>query len=480
MTHRLSLLLAITLAFSSIARAETFPPSIQDWLSCEQGRVSRSVDQSRLVALTNHQDPRYAPEAATTFQVKSYWVDAAKMHLFTGAGLTRDLAKVLLRTRDGKRQVRLLVHPESEGLYASFLRGAERGEDLMATATASSRTLLLWPRNQPAQAFMAKLSLDKEIGGTRRTISQGEVSRSLGVNNTLQLAVRRSELPASFGFIPEVLSLIPRGMEEGGMVVRALPRALVEGQVKYVPLFALYAPSRDGSRPLLVDMIQRSGLPAKTFVQTKIIQPFVQQYLELARQGIIPEPHAQNVLLEVGRDGAPTGRFIHRDFGGFNLDFDHRRSAGLALPKRMPTISTLEQDYKIGRYGTPAELTGRNLDVFFYGGFIFNLDKEMSTWSGKGWITDSVSNGTFKQMLVKEVEQQCSALTGGRARLQGDLRNLSSLVGSLRTPSRINRSSPLPSTAKVRASRRTWTQRPLERMASAVRGLMSSVRGARR
>jgi len=417
---------AALLLLASQARAQSLSPPLREWLSCEQGRLSRNVDTSRLMALTNHQDPRFAPERGATFGVKSYWVDADKMHSFTGLGMPRDLKQLFVRTQGSRQQIRLLVHPESEGLYRQVLAGAQRSEDFMATATASSRTLLVWPQNRPDRAFFGKVSLDKEIGGVRRTISQGEVARSVGVNNVLAMAKARRELPASFKYVPEVFSTIPRGMQEGGMVIRAIPREVTRGQVRVVPLFSLYAEPAGGGRPLLADMIEKSGMTAEAFVKDKIVKPFAKQWIELTvRSGIIPEPHAQNVLLELGRDGLPTGKFVHRDFGGFNIDFDHRRQSGRALPRSLPRIGTVENDYKIGRYGSPKQLMGRNLDSFFYGGFIYNLDQQMPSWGSKGYLPrqQSIRQGMFKQMLVRELEQQYSAMTGRRVNLRGDLRN---------------------------------------------------------
>lgn len=429
--------LALALGVAGVAAAQELSPPLQEWMRCEQACLSRSVDRSRLKSPEdNQQDPRYAPESRGVFQVKTYWIDASKMQTFAGIGLPERLKRTLTRTHDGRKQVRLIVHPESEQLYADLTRGATRAPDLTATATASSRTLLVWPRGQGQAAFFAKVSLDKMIGGSRRTVSQGEVARSVGVNNVLQLAARRSELPASFGFISEVFSTIPRGMSEGGMIIRAIPQQVTEGSSRYVPLFSLYARPPDGGLPLLAQMIHGSGQPATTFVRERIIRPFVKQYLDLAAKGgIIPEPHAQNVLIELGRDGQPTGRFIHRDFGGFNIDFQHRRGAGKAMPARMPTTTTLEADYKIGRYGTPTELVGRNLDTFFYGGFVYNLDRDLHGWIEKGWIPrERLGRNTFKKMLARELEGQYTAQTGERVRVRSNLRAVSRMVPGLRSP----------------------------------------------
>ncbi len=432
--HTRSLLtVAFLLVASSLAAAQPLPPPLRDWIGNEQGRMSRSVDTTRITALTNHQDPRYAPESKQTFAVKSYWIDADKLQSFTGDGIAPELRAIFTRTSGGRAQVRLLVHPESEELYRSFLAqsGAVAAPALQATATASSRTLLVWPQGKPGQACFAKLSLDKEIGGVRRTVSQGEVARSVGINNVLELARQRGELPAGFKFIPEVLSAIPRGMSEGGMVVRQIPREVLTGQVRYVPLFSLYAEGGPGEKPLLAEMIARSGQSAEVFIRERIIRPFARQWIQLSvLSGIAPQPHAQNIMLEVGRDGLPTGNFVHRDFGGFNLDFAFRRERALAMPGELPRITTVDKDYKNDRFGAPAHQVGK-LDSFFYGGFVFNLEQSLPAWSERGWVRGSgLRSGDFKRMLCSELEGEYRALTGRSVKLAGDLGNLDRLLAA--------------------------------------------------
>lgn len=424
-----ALLLALS-AGQVHADAQLAPP-LQQWLDNEQGRIDRTVDPSRIMALTNRQDPRFAPEARATFNVKSYWIDADKMHAFEGQGISTQIKSEMVRVVNGKKQVRLLVHPESEGLYRSFLSGVQRAPDFTATATASSRTLMVWPAGKPNAAFFAKLSLDKEIGGVRRTVSQGEVARSVGINNVLHAAAGRGELPSTFKFVPEVFSTIPKSMTEGGLVIRQIPREVVTGQVKYIPLFSLYAKPANGGSPLLAEMIKNSGMSAEAFIREKIIRPFARQWLQLGlRSGIAPQPHAQNLMLEVGANGQPTGKFVHRDFGGFNVDFDFRAAQHLAQPSQLASITTVAKDYKNDRFGG-AEHMMKKLDSFFYGGFVYNLDQEVPGWSRQGLLGaqgGTVASGSFKSMLVAELEGQYKQLTGQEVRLGGNLGNIGRLV----------------------------------------------------
>ena len=393
------------------ARPDSLPGPLRQWMHYEQRLLSRSVDTTRLKALDNHQDRQFSPEAGKTFPVKSYWVDAGRVDAFQGQGLPRDLKQLFTRTQGGKKQVRLLVHPESEVFYKGFLRGAARGSDFLASATASSRTMLVWKKGHAAQPFFAKVSLDKKIGGVVRTVPKGEVARSVGVNNVLQ-ADRRG-LPRSMGFLPEVFGVMPKGMERGGMIIRAIPKEITSGQIRVVPLFSLYAKRPGGKPPLLVEMIRNSGMTAEAFVRERIVRPFARQWLELAiKRGITMEPHAQNVLLEVGRDGLPSGRFYHRDFGGFNVDLAYRQQRGLPSPRELPTVTSVKKDYFTGLHGK--SLAG--LTPYFVGGFLYNIDRQLPRWQKAGLLGKERGKGSrapsFKKVLVQELRSEYRAITG--------------------------------------------------------------------
>lgn len=409
------------------AERDSLPPEIAALRTYEQDHISRDNDRRLLAALDNHQDEFYAPESGNIFRVKSYWLNGDDMHSLVGTGLEPKLKNLFMQTRaDGKQRVRLLIHPESEAMYAEVLHAAERAEDFLATPTSSSRTLFIWPEGKPNDVFFAKVSLDKEIGKLRRTVSDTKVARSNGINNTLHLAHAAGELPSSFVFMPEVFGTIPRSMQEGGMIVRSIPQELREGRVRYVPLFALYATPKSGGSPLLVEMIQRSGLSPQTFIQTHLIRPFVTQWLTLYAMGILPQPHAQNILLEVdARSSLPTGRLIHRDLDGFHIDFSHRRQLNLAEPAQIPFINSFERDYK---KITKNDMASK-LEDFFYGGFVFNLDQQLPKWVEDGLISsmEPITTNTFRQMLARELEAQFQQQTGKTVALKDNFKRLAKM-----------------------------------------------------
>jgi hypothetical protein len=136
----------------------------------------------------------------------------------------------------------------------------------------------------------------------------------------------------------------------------------------------------------------------------------------VVQHGITMEPHPQNVLMEVGENGMPTGNFLHRDFGGFNVDFNYREQLGMARPQNLPTISDMAREYHVDEN----ESRLRNLSTYFQADFLYNLDHEMPTWSQQGWIDGDVPRaGTFERMVVDEVDSQVSRFTGTPADLRG-------------------------------------------------------------
>lgn len=390
-------------------RFDRLPESIREWIYAEQKLLSRAVDERRIMApRINNQDPDFAPEKGGVFEVKTYWVDASKMEAFLGDNMPERFRGMLVRTRNGHTEYRLAVHPESESLYEEVVKGAERGAPLWATATASSRTLLVWEHGMEAQPFFAKLSLNKEIGGVVRTIPLSEVVRSVGINNVLH--AESATLPASFDFIPEVASMIPKGMPRGGMIIRTIPEEILSGKAKFVPLFSLYATPPEGGPPLLARMIEKSGMDPKEFVRTKIVEPMAAQWFDMVvDRGIQMEPHAQNVLIELGKDGLPTGRFLHRDLGGFTVDFNHRERLGLGTKASLPYIHDFEKEYHLDR----AVERLKDVRVYFSGGFLYNIDQELPKWQAKGWVKgDKVAPGTFEGLFEDAMSRELARRTG--------------------------------------------------------------------
>ncbi|MBX2995887.1 MAG: hypothetical protein KF681_13760 [Bdellovibrionaceae bacterium] len=434
LTRAKPFLLGAALALASLA-ASALPPGAAELLMYEQKYVNRTLDENKIFSLQNHQAARYSPEQGQLFEVKSYWLPADRQHVFKVPSALRELGIRFERTREGQREVLFLVHPESESFYRDLVKNAPEGQKFLATATASSRTLMMWPERNPEKVFFGKLSLNKEIGGVVRTIPQGEIARSVGVSQILESA--RGELPRQFDFLPEFFGVMPRGMERGGMLLRSLPPEMMSGETRVMPLFAFYTRASGRSTSPVEDLIRQSGLSAQNVVLEKVVRPFARQWVELAvNHGIAIEAHAQNVLMEIDRQGMPTGKFVYRDFGGFNIDLAFRRAQGLALPGELPVIEGESKDYHQQFH---EKALRQSLETYFEGGFLFGLGQELerlgqSSMDYKG-LTQSLHDeirrelgarghamkkGSFFTELLETV-QKARAAAGRRAGACGKL-----------------------------------------------------------
>ena len=346
------------------------PLALSSWMSFERNYIVRTVDPSRIKPPTVASlRPEFRPESGSWFTLPSAWIPESQLAI--GEALVpTELRDQLMRMRDGERQFRLFVHPESQRFYDELV--ADRGlcQEHEAAATASGRTLLVRSKRDPKLLFFVKVSLDVELGGgVRRTVLRDESARAIGTSVYLQRVAPK--LSQTFQYVPEVLSIIPKGWDHGGQIVRPLPQAVVDGSV-LMPLFALYAQKPGGSP--LQKMAARAGLAPSELVSQQVVEPFVTAWVDWAVNGaVVMEAHAQNVLLELAQDGIATGRFFLRDLGGFEID----RRAPTFDPANLadaPVFSTFEADY----YPKTAEKMQRqSLRTYFEGGFLFNVNAEL-------------------------------------------------------------------------------------------------------
>ncbi len=390
---------------------QDLPKGVQNFLFYEQERISRTVNEQRLVAPTAHEDVRYNPDGGRVFQVRSYWVDVEDAHAFSGDDISPELQKFFFREESGKRQVRFLVHPESQNFFAALIAKSQPAEVLNATATSSSRSCVVWADG--VRPFVAKLSLDLEIGGVKRTIPVSEVARSIGTNNILNL--EKQNLPKTFKYFPEVVGVMPKGMDRGGLIIREIPIDILTAKRNAIPFFALYAKNPQGP-PLIADMIKKSGMSGEDFLRQKIIKPFVAQWLEMTVvHGISMEPHAQNLLLEVDSTGLPTGNFYHRDMGGFDVAFPYRRSLNLPEPSNLPVIKDFTKEYHQAIVNGAPEFEGAlsaSIYNHFEAGFVFNVDSLWATWAGQGWVAQVQVQNPAAFILKDEFQRQYAEMTG--------------------------------------------------------------------
>lgn len=426
----------LTLASSISAASETkareelkdLPIAIQDWYSYETDLLSRRVGQRVLSPLLNDQRDFYKPENKNVFQLEGVWLDENRLKVFKASHLSPRVQSRFERVQDGRKQFLFFIHPESRDLYKEILSEDAEKEFFLAAATSSSRSLLVWQPGRESEPFIAKVSLNKNIAGTNRSLKGQEVARSIGIYNTL---AGSTTLPDNLLILPESLGLIPEGMPSGGMIVREFSEGFYEGSHRYIPLFALYA---ENNRGVLLERLQKNNINPRDYVREHILKPFVRLWFELAVEHfVLFEPHAQNVLIEL-KDELWTGRFLLRDFGGFNISFVERQKAGLFVPSDLPTFSNnLLRDYHILNH---IPTINASLRIYFSEGFLSPLAYHLSSWATQGLVRSGpITLQDLESDLVDELSLAFSAHAGGAVQVQSDFKNLIDLVLTARKKS---------------------------------------------
>jgi len=388
------------------------PPSIQEFLSNETDRINRDADP-RLFGTTdqNAQDPYYAPEAKNVFTLEGYWLEADQMNIYR-ADSEPALEKQFFRVRNGKKEALLLVHPESIGMYGELLSRASGKKRFHAVATASSRSLLVWDPAQPSHPFIAKVSLDKIVDHVLRSIGGRETAVSVGISQIIQHDL--DAMPEGAEFIAESLGIIPKGMERGGMILRPLSVLNAHPERTYLPLFSLYGEPKNGSKPLLLKLLEKSPLSPEQYIREFIIRPFVKIWLELVvDHGILMEPHAQNVLMAKDSENHLLKIFALRDYGGFTIDLEFRRKHGLFLPNNLLNFTgDIDEDYKQGRKISNIRASLQN---YFVGGFLYNVKQALLKWRAAGLLPERLpSDVGLQTILLQELEKAVQARSNGQ------------------------------------------------------------------
>ena len=341
-------------------------------IEMEQTRINRSVDTSLIMSPTTEgQQEFYRPENRNWFAIKSVWVPEDELYVAEAKELfPKDLRKYFTKDENGKIYYKLLIHPESEQLYKKITDKYPSFIEFEATSTSSSRTVLIRSKENKQISFFGKLSLDVNLGGVVRTVPKGEVSRSVGVAEYVSKV--QHKLDSNYQMMPDVFGINPKSMQRGGMLIRPIPEAVKDSTIRLVPLFSLYADHAEGT--LLKKLAEESKLSPREFVKKKILEPFHKAWVSWAVNGpIVMEAHAQNVLAELDSEGKMTGRFFHRDMGGFNIDmnsphFDQKNR------KDMIVFDDLEEEYHL-KFSKKAQIQSYN--IYFEGGFLYNVDKEL-------------------------------------------------------------------------------------------------------
>lgn len=258
------------------------------------------------------------------------------------ANPSNKIKKVIL-----KEYIPFFIHPETLD---------NKINDFMLTKkvqpTSSTRTVLPTENNE----FAIKLHLNKRISKFIRRLRTGSIEHSILISSELEKA---KNPPSSFGYLPESIGVSYKGI---GFIIREMiPRPFIKEKRILVPLFSFYSTDlkNKNHKPIFIQLVKKQKKDPLKFFINNIIDPLFNNISYfINNHGILLEPHAQNVLVELDKN-FKIKRLIHRDFQSIYIDQDIRKYK--KLPKKfkkhimgeecLKEISySLVYDQYIGRY----------------------------------------------------------------------------------------------------------------------------------
>lgn len=314
-------------------RVESYEPpaELREWIFTEQ-KVNEKISDGdvRDGSLPRELNPKNGAQ----FWLPHVEIPIEEARVMEAGGIAPEIRSQLVVRRDGKTYVRYFIHPgssHSKG-FQGWMEQYGVKVEFLAMPTSSPRSLAVWNPHTNDRFFLAKVSLDAEVGGLRRINSLDKGMRAVTVTRALDAYYAKHLGGRAPPFLREPMVVFAAG-REFGQILREPPAEFpgTRGRV-WVPGCSLISRGPDGKPPLLVRLIRKHRTDPVKFTTEKLIAPLMSLYGEVAlRQGLAGEPHQQNVLFEVGRNGEFTGRVMFRDLDSYKPDVELRLRNGLGM-----------------------------------------------------------------------------------------------------------------------------------------------------
>jgi hypothetical protein len=279
---------------------------------------------------------KYRPNSRhTRFDLAVFEVPRDQMHVYT-ANPPAELAKTYL----GTEKILFCIHPQileenqDDPYIKQTLSIGTLQNGIAVSPSSSTRTLYVIDAEIP---HAIKVHFPFRVSRYGRRMRDEVLEQTINISRELERGIHH--LDDRFAILREVIGVSHRNLqpdssrgENWGYLVRDMkPFPIVENDRSLIPGFSLYGKDffDPGQTPLLLDLI--GDRDPQAFVLEHIMFPIIRHWVQcFLNFGYLLEPHGQNVLLEIGRDGG-IERIVHRDLA---LGIDMRRRRELHLPDR--------------------------------------------------------------------------------------------------------------------------------------------------
>lgn len=418
---------------------EQLPASLRTLMALERFHLHKAelfFDTSRDPTF----DTKYFPQNCGAFKLPCFWVPRKNLYVYGRQSSSADELPIS-RGQGQSEQMLFPVHPTSLVHYKQFLSDvgaqdvAEDGLCLWAVPTSSTRTLLVWPDQMPAQARFVKTSLHSKVIGNRR-LNRRKVAGSIGLSAFVQDSLE--SLPGGVNYFPESVGIVPRSMQEDGTIFRSIPQEIKNDSCVVAPLFSLLS-GNERYPPLFLTIVERSGMSAERLVHEVLCEQFARLWLKMTLHcGLILEAHAQDLMLALSPNLAPLGRFYYRDFEGLQVDWELRWRCGLPEPNYLPNAWSWRATYATWGYRYSDLIWWKLMNsVNMYLWFVLSeLDAVLLDWRARGLIQGNFEKDTatmaFSQHIMDIIEQIFGVRVGPRYNIHYSLHRFAVLLMKIR------------------------------------------------
>jgi hypothetical protein len=329
----------------------------------------------------------YMPERRYNFPLSYFLVPFEKGRILFKEGEKSFFEENLFVNEHGIKYYPFFIHPTTEDFFKRWLNTEYRfisakESSYEASPTSSYRSLMVVNR-VTGKRFIVKVSILANVANGSRHIDWNSAEGQYHSSQFTADAVRNRndfflfEDIGAFGITGQRSAMLsekyevafgPRKIDTFGMVIRKLPDLLIDGTDTTICSVASFTSTTDKNNCSLSAAFKKSGRNFFDFLDFYVYNPLARILLELfSKDGIVLEPHCQNVMIELDPDGLPDGKFYYRDFDMTTLD-------RARFPFIHPEEWILYAENRPDRLSLNSNLTMReNIGTGFFVHFINNL-----------------------------------------------------------------------------------------------------------
>lgn len=307
-----------------------------------------------------HLPEPYMPSNQKKFPLPYFIVPASEDKIIFKSNEEDFFNENLFLEYKSRKCYRFFVHPTTKKLFLDWINKKydfvdEDKSEYIALTLSSFRSLSV-TNVKTKEMFIIKLSLLNNVANGARHI---DWNSAVGQYEASQMTVHSAKNLENLRFFEDIgafgltgeralylserfdVRIGSRKIQTFGNVIRKLPSDFfIETTDRTVCSLASYTSLLRQEGSYISLSYKNSGLSPLDFLDSKIFSPIFELLVNLMKnQGIVLEPHCQNMIIELGKTLLPTGKLYYRDFDLTTFDrarftFFHKENFRSYIEKR--------------------------------------------------------------------------------------------------------------------------------------------------